>query len=78
MTDKKATQQEGGFFQRIIGGIRKTLRETIGELRKVSWPTRQETLHLTWVVVGVIVIVGIILGALDIVFGEFFALLLSL
>ena len=77
MTDKKATQ-EGGFFQRKIGDIRRTFRETVGELRKVSWPTRQETLHLTWIVIAVIGIVGAVLGALDIIFSQFFALLLSL
>jgi preprotein translocase subunit SecE len=77
VTDKKAAQ-ESGFFQRITGGIRKMLRETVGELRKVSWPTTQETFHLTRVVVIVILAMGAVLGFLDIIFGQFFALLLSL
>ncbi len=77
MTDKKASQ-EGGFFQRLISGLRKNLRETIGELRKVSWPTVQETLNLTKVVIIVIGVMALLLGALDIIFTRFFALLLSL
>ena len=40
-------------------------RETIGELRKVSWPTRREALQLTGLVIVVMVVVGIILGMTD-------------
>ena len=40
-------------------------RETIGELRKVSWPTRREALQLTGLVIVVMVVVGIILGITD-------------
>lgn len=40
-------------------------RETIGELRKVSWPTRREALQLTGLVIVVMIVVGIILGMTD-------------
>ncbi|HSO13371.1 MAG TPA: preprotein translocase subunit SecE [Anaerolineales bacterium] len=40
-------------------------RETIGELRKVSWPTRREALQLTGLVIVVMVVVGVILGMTD-------------
>jgi preprotein translocase subunit SecE len=40
-------------------------RETSGELRKVSWPTRQEAWHLTKIVLVVLVIMAIYLGSLD-------------
>ena len=40
-------------------------RETIGELRKVSWPTRREAVQLTGLVIMVMVVVGIILGLTD-------------
>lgn len=77
MTDKK-TSQEGGFFQRIINGLRKNFRETIGELKKVSWPTTQETFNLTKIVIVVILVMAVLLGSLDLIFTRFFALLLSL
>ena len=38
---------------------------TIGELRKVVWPTRQETMRLTIMVLVVCLIVGLVLGAVD-------------
>ena len=42
--------------------------EIVSELRKVTWPTRQETLYLTTVVIIVAVTVGLMLGAIDIFF----------
>lgn len=44
------------------------LRETKDELRKVVWPTRQEVIRLTFVVIIVSLIVGIFLGGLDFIF----------
>lgn len=39
--------------------------EVVDELRKARWPTRQEALRLSLLVVIVCAIVGAILGALD-------------
>ena len=44
-------------------------RETMGELRKVSWPTREEAMNLTMIVIVVLVGMAIFLGAIDL-FGE--------
>jgi len=44
------------------------LRETKDELKKVVWPTRQEVIRLTFVVIAVSLIVGLFLGGLDFVF----------
>ena len=40
-------------------------RETIGELRRVSWPTRQEATNLTIVVIVVMVAVAMFLWLID-------------
>ena len=40
-------------------------RETMGELHKVSWPTREEALNLTMIVVIVLVAMAILLGGVD-------------
>jgi preprotein translocase subunit SecE len=53
-------------------------RETSAELRKVSWPTRQEARHLTTVVVIVVVIMAIALGLVDYVFSRFIGWLITL
>ena len=39
------------------------------EIRKVVWPTRQETLQTTLIVVAVVLVMGLILWALDSMLG---------
>ena len=51
------------------------IRETMGELRKVSWPTRKEAQNLTIVVLIVIFAMSTFLGILDAIYSQFFALL---
>lgn len=40
--------------------------QSYGELRKVVWPTRQETMQATFAVVAMVVVMGILLWAFDI------------
>ena len=40
------------------------------ELQRVQWPTRQQLITLTWVVIGFVIIAGGFLGALDAVFSQ--------
>ena len=49
--------------------------EVVAELRKAHWPTRQEALRLSIMVLVVCIIVGAILGALDWAFARLFLLL---
>lgn len=42
-------------------------RETVGELRKVSWPTRDEAVNLTTIVLVVLVGMAIFLGVIDLI-----------
>jgi preprotein translocase subunit SecE len=44
------------------------IRESIGELKKVNWPTRNETIKLTVVVVTISLIVGGFIGGIDLLF----------
>lgn len=43
-------------------GIQRFVRETTGELRKVSWPSREEAWHLTLVVIATMIAVGAFLS----------------
>ena len=45
-------------------------RETAAELRKVTWPTRQEARELTTVVIVVVVVTAIALGLLSGIGGQ--------
>lgn len=53
------------------------VRDVRSELRKVSWPTRQETINLTVVVLAFAVVVGMFLGGMDFVFQTLFKFLLG-
>jgi preprotein translocase subunit SecE len=52
-------------------------RETIGELRKVAWPSVQETRRLTGIVLMVMFVMSAILGLLDFLFSKLISLLVS-
>lgn len=51
------------------------VREVVAELKKVTWPTRAETMKLTVVVIVLSFIVGAFIGALDITFLKITSLL---
>jgi preprotein translocase subunit SecE len=53
-------------------------RETVGELRKVSWPTRDEALRLTWIVVIVLVGMAAFLGLVDLIGEQLLAIAIGL
>jgi preprotein translocase subunit SecE len=53
------------------------LKEVNEELKKVVWPTRPEVIRLTTVVILVSLIVGIYLGALDLIFTKLLALFIK-
>ncbi len=40
-------------------------QEVVAELKKVTWPTREETIKLTVIVITISVIVGGFIGGLD-------------
>lgn len=63
--------------RRQPNAIQRYFRETVGELRKVNWPTRKEATNLTIVVLIVVISMGTLLGALDFIFTRLFALILS-
>lgn len=45
------------------------------ELKKVSWPTRQETVRLTIVVVLISLIIGLYVGIIDVLLARLLELL---
>ena len=70
-------RQDMNIFQRFGHTVQKFFSETIGELRRVSWPTRQEAIRLTEIVIVVIFLMSLILGGLDWVYAKFFGLILG-
>ena len=58
--------------------ITRFFKETSGELRKVSWPTRKEAISLTKVVIVVMVVMALLLFFLDMGFMKVFELVYRL
>lgn len=56
----------------IVPETREFLGEVVVELRKVHWPTRQETLAATVVVIVVVILVSAWLGLVDGLLSLFF------
>jgi len=48
--------------------IKDYMAESYRELLRVNWPTRQETIRLTLIVVGFSIGAALFLGALDLIF----------
>ena len=57
--------------------IMQYIRETRAELRKVVWPTRQEALNLTIIVVVTILVMSVFFGAVDYLLTQLFRLLIT-
>jgi preprotein translocase subunit SecE len=67
---KSQSQRQPNFIVRFFN-------ETMGELRKVTWPTRDEALRLTAVVLAVMIVTSIFLGTIDALLTEAFRALLG-
>ena len=68
------SEKKSNLFQ----GISRWWRETVGELRKVTWPTFPDAIALTRVVLVITFIMAIILGLMDFVFSKLINILVSL
>jgi preprotein translocase subunit SecE len=69
-----AKSEKPNIFQRT----KRWFKETAGELRKVTWPTREEAIALTRIVLIVTIIMSAILGVLDFIFARLVGLLVNI
>lgn len=59
---------EAPMMPDFTGGPIVFLQEVRAELTKVIWPSRQEVVKLTIIVIGVSVAIGVYIGGLDLIF----------
>ena len=50
--------------------IRRFIDETTSELKKVTWPTREQTINLTVLVFLVSLVVGVFISVFDFIFTQ--------
>jgi len=68
---KKKTAKKANAIIRLV-------RETVGELRKVSWPSRGEAINLTKIVLVVLVVMSIFLYSVDLLGAKLLTLAIGL
>jgi len=66
--------KEAKISQRF--SIIRYLKETRAELRKVTWPSREEAIRLTLVVITTILVMAIVLGLLDYIYSKIIDLII--
>jgi preprotein translocase subunit SecE len=71
-------QEQRGFLGRIREGVVTFYRETVGELRKVVWPTWPEARNLTIIVLAVIFVTSAVLGSFDWLFAQLMRIVINL
>ena len=57
--------------------IQKWWKETVGELRKVTWPTKEQAIQMTKIVLVVVVATAIFLGVVDFACSKLVSLIIS-
>jgi preprotein translocase subunit SecE len=77
VAEAEAQSGGSGFIGRMVDtnrfeGLRRFIRETMAEIRKVIWPDRETTRNLTLLVIALSLILGLLLGGIDFILFELF------
>ena len=56
----------------LFSRLGRFFKDVVGELKKVTWPTPKELINYTLTVFAFIVLFAVIIGVLDLAFGEGF------
>jgi preprotein translocase subunit SecE len=72
MANQQVAEHKPSRFATTIAPVREYFRDTLGELRKVHWPSREEVRNLTVIVLAVTFAMGMVLGLFDFIFEQVF------
>ncbi len=72
---RKSKKAKGGRRKENV--VVRYFRQTWAELKKTSWPTRQEATRLTGIVLAVTVAMSVMLGLVDWLFSLLFSFLVK-
>lgn len=70
MADTNLTKKQG-FGERV----KRFFKETKAELKKVTWPTKDQLIHNTGIIITFIILITVILSVLDVAFAKLFQIL---
>ena len=72
MANQQVADNKPSAISTFFAPVRDYFRDTLGELRKVHWPTRMEVRNLSIIVLAVTVAMSILLGSFDFIFNQTF------
>jgi preprotein translocase subunit SecE len=74
MARASTTRNQPPMSPRTMGRMNPVtfMQEVVSELRKSVWPSKEEVVRLTAVVIAMSVVIGFFLGGLDRLFAELF------
>ena len=75
VVQREAGEVEQSAYRGRFDDLKKRWLDTVSELKKVTWPDRETTKNLTLIVIAVSTVLGALLGGLDWVMQQLFALL---
>lgn len=73
--ERECPESERSAYASKFDQIKKQWFDTVAELKKVTWPDKETTKNLTLVVIGISAVLGALLGGIDWVLQQLFALL---
>ena len=72
-----AEAKKANWFKRFFGAIARYFRELRSELKKVVWPTPQQVLKNTLIVLACVLVVGVFIWMFAFVAGEAISALIT-
>ena len=84
MSENKKTEQKGfmarakDFVVALPGRVTNAFKNTVAELKKVSWPSKKDLVNYSLVVIGFVVVLAVIVGLLDTASSSLVKLLIQL
>ena len=70
-------QKVGRFFKNLGLKIANSFKMMYHELKKVTWPTKKDMINYSLVVLAFVVVMGVIIGVIDLGAGKLVELLVS-
>ena len=62
---KTPAAKTGSFFTNLWARIVRAFKDMVAELRKVTWPSKQELINYSLVVLAFMAFMGIVIGVFD-------------
>tara|TARA_B100001179_G_scaffold115893_1_gene82703 strand:- start:992 stop:1225 length:234 start_codon:yes stop_codon:yes gene_type:complete len=71
--NRQSSSRQTQVSKNRFGNISRSIKEIYAELGRVTWPTKEETIRLSIIVVSISVVIGLFLGVIDLAFSRIIA-----